>query len=108
MQTNSLVFVHKSDKGALTVTFNYGDTAVTCFAEDIAEAPAKFLKENLSDVKTSEKDGKVRKYRMSNQKLAVTFEPQGEVTKDEFGRANARAIITGLAPAPNHLSDITF
>lgn len=108
MQTNSLVFVHKSDKGAITVTFNYGDTAVTCFAEDISAEAAGFLKQNLSDVKSSEKDGKVRKYRVTTMKMAVAFEPQGEVTKDEFGRANARAVITGLAPAPNHLSDITF
>jgi hypothetical protein len=109
MKCNSFVFVHKSDTGCVTISWTHGNTNVTAFAEDISKEAADFLLANLSEQKTkTAADGKVRKYRMSNVKLAVDFEPMGEPTTDELGRASARGVITGLAVAPNHLSALAW
>lgn len=103
--TASTVFIHKSDRGNLTLTFNDGDVNVTVFPEDIAPEAAAFLKEHLNpEVQTKVKaDGSERRYYMTKGKLLVHFRPTGSTVDPDTGRRSGTAFIEKLEDAPNAL-----
>ena len=103
--TASTVFIHKSAKGALTLSFNDGDVAVTTFPEDITAEAAAALKARLNperQTKTRE-DGTERKYYMTKGKVLVTFRPTGHTVDPDTGRKSGTAFIEKIEDAPNAL-----
>lgn len=101
--TASTVFIHKSAKGAITLSFADGDTNYTVFGEDIAKEAAFALSERVNPQVQVKGD---RKYYMTKGKVSVTFRPTG-TTVDETGRRSGTARIEAIGDAPNEL-DVTF
>lgn len=103
--TASTVFIHKSAKGALTMTFTDGDVNVTVFPEDITAEAAAFLKEHLNpEVQTKTRaDGTERRFYMTKGKLLVHFRPTGHTVDPDTGRKSGTAYIEKLEDAPNAL-----
>lgn len=105
IKTASTVFIHKSAKGALTLTFNDGDVAVTVFPEDIAPEAAAALKARLNpEVQVKKRDdGTERRYYMTRGKCLVTFRPTGSAIDPDTGRKSGTAYIESIEDAPNAL-----
>ena len=97
--TAATVFIHKSAKGALTISFADGDTNFTVFGEDIAPEAAQELKARLNPEVQAKGD---RRYYMTKGKVTIAFRPTG-TTVDETGRRSGTARIESIGDAPNTL-----
>ena len=97
--TASTVFVHKSAKGAITLSFADGETQYTVFGEDIEKGAAFALSERINPQVQVKGD---RRYYMTKGKVSITFRPTG-TTVDEAGRRSGTARIEAIGDAPNEL-----
>jgi len=101
IKSATTAFIHKSAKGAITLTFTDDDISFTVFGEDMEPEVAQAIKAHLNPELQSKGD---RKFYMTKGKVMVSFRPKGSGPKaDETGRISATAFVTAVEGAPNQL-----